>query len=178
MKHENKREEKKKKKGAAGQRGVKEEEAAEDIEEVKAEVEDAAVEGKGGGGEGVLVATPWLRGEAGQLSQANQLLVLTLPWAQGALESGYSADSPLFSSPEVTYVTLRWALRRMMRHHIRNNGEGGGLAVRGGGGGAWAWQPWRESPSQEALYEGPWRASPSLSGVGLGVGLRRRRSLS
>ena len=52
---------------------MKEEEAADDIEQVKAEVEDVAVEGEGAGGGG-LVATPWLRGEAGQawgLSEAN-----------------------------------------------------------------------------------------------------------
>ena len=50
-----------------------------------------AVEGEGVGGEGVLVATPRLRGEPGHawgLSQANKRLVLTLPWAQGALDSG------------------------------------------------------------------------------------------
>ena len=72
--------------------------------------------------------------------------MLTLPWAQGALDSGYSPDAPLFSSPEVTYVTLRWAFRRMLRHRIRNKGEGGGLAVRGGGGGHGHGGPWRESP--------------------------------
>ena len=92
---------------------MKEEEAAEeDIEQVKAEVEGVAVEGEaaGGGGEGVLVATPWLRGEAGHawgLTQANQRLVLTLPWAQAALDSGYSPGAPLFLSPDVTCVTLR-----------------------------------------------------------------------
>ena len=48
-----------------------------------------------------------------------------LPWAQGAMDSGYSPDAPLFSSPEVTYVTLRWPFRRMLRHCIRNKGEGG-----------------------------------------------------
>ena len=63
---------------------MKEEEAATAIEEVKAEIEDMAVEGdaRGGEGEGVLVVTPWLRGEAGHawgLSQANQRNVLTLP---------------------------------------------------------------------------------------------------
>ena len=61
---------------------MKEEEAEEDVEEVKAEVEDVAVEGEGAGGEEVLVATPWWQGEAGHawgLGQANQRLVLTLP---------------------------------------------------------------------------------------------------
>ena len=43
---------------------MKEEEAAEDIEEVKAEVEGVALEGEGAGGGG-LVATPWLRVEVG-----------------------------------------------------------------------------------------------------------------
>ena len=127
---------------------MKEEKAAEDIEEVKAEVEDVAVEGGGAGGEGFLVATPWLRGEAGHpwgLTQAKKRLVLTLPWAQRAVHSGYSPDAPLFSSPEVTYVTLRRAFRRMLRHRIRNKGEGGGLAVRGGGGHGHG-SPWRESP--------------------------------
>ena len=72
--------------------------------------------------------TPWLRGEAGHawgLSHANQRNVLTLPWAQGALDDGYSPNAPVFSSPEVTYVTLRWAFRRLLRHRIRNKGEGG-----------------------------------------------------
>ena len=41
---------------------MKEEEAAEDIEEVKGEVEGVAVEGEGAGGEGVLVGTPWVAG--------------------------------------------------------------------------------------------------------------------
>ena len=67
--------------------------------------------------------------------------MLTLPWAQGVLDSGYSPDAPLFSSPEVTYVTLRWAFRGMLRHHIRNKGEGGTWRYRGGGGGAWAGKP-------------------------------------
>ena len=77
---------------------------------------------------GVLVVTTWLKGEAGHawgLSHANQRNMLTLPWAQGALDSGYSLGAPLFSSPEVTCVTLRWAFRRMLRHRIRNTGEGG-----------------------------------------------------
>ena len=41
--------------------------------------------------------------------------MLRLPWAQGALDSGYSPDAPLFSSPGVTYVTLRWAFHRLLR---------------------------------------------------------------
>ena len=53
---------------------MEKEAAAEDIEQVKAEVEDVAVEGEGAGREGVLVATPWFGGEASHacgLSQAN-----------------------------------------------------------------------------------------------------------
>ena len=76
------------------------------------------------GGEGILVVTPWLRGGGGHawgLSHANQRNVLTLPLVQGALDGGYSPDAPLFSSPEVTYVTLRWAFR-LLRHCIRNKG--------------------------------------------------------
>ena len=88
---------------------------------------------RGGGGEGVLVVIPWLRGEAGHawgLSHTNQRNMLTLPWVQGALDSGYSPDTPLFSSPEATYITLRWAFCRLLRHRIRKKGAGGG----GGGG--------------------------------------------
>ena len=79
-----------------------------------------------------------VEGEAGHawgLSHANQRNVLYPPRAQGALDSGYSPDAPPFSSPEVTYVTLRLAFRRLLRHRIHNTGEGGGggLAVHGGG---------------------------------------------
>ena len=81
--------------------------------------------------------TPWWRGEAGHargLSHAKQRDVLTLSWVKGVLDSGYSPDAPLFSSPEVAYITLRWAFRRLLRHHIRNKGEGGGgLAARNAG---------------------------------------------
>ena len=93
--------------------------------------------------------TPWLSGEAGHawsLSHANHRNVLTLPWVQGALDSGYSPDAPLLSSPEVTYITLRWAFRRLLRDRIHKKGAGGGLAVHGGGGGAWAWKPLPGNP--------------------------------
>ena len=119
--------------------GVKEEEPGEDIEEVKAETEEVAVEDTRG--RGVLVVTPWLRGEAGhawRLSHANHRNVLTLPWVQGALDSGYSPDAPFFSAPEVAYVTMHWAFRRLLRHHIRHKGAGGGLAAHIG---AWTWKP-------------------------------------
>ena len=52
--------------------------------------------------------------------------MLTLPWVQGALDSGYAPDAPLLSSPEVPYVTLRWAFRRLLQHLIRNKVAGGG----------------------------------------------------
>ena len=94
-----------------------------------------------------MVATPWLRGEAGHargLTQVSQRLLLTLPCAQGALDSGYSPDVPLVFSPDVTYITLRWAFWRMLRHRIRNKGEGG--AWRYGGRGHGRGIPWRESP--------------------------------
>ena len=90
--------------------------------------------------------TPFLRAEAGHacdLSHGNQRNVLTLPRLQGAVDSGYSPDAHLFSSPEVTYMTLRWALRRLLRHRIRKKGAGGGgggLVAHRGGGGAWAWE--------------------------------------
>ena len=138
-KKEKKKAEKRKKKEAAGERGVTEEEAATDMEEVKAEIEDMAVEGDAGGGGG-LVVTPWLRGEAGHawgMKPRQPTQRDDLPWAQGALDMGYSPDAHLFSSPEVTYVTLRWAFHRLSRHRIRNKGEGGvgGWRYTGGGGG-------------------------------------------
>ena len=63
-----------------GARGVKEEEPDEEIEEVKAETEEVALEDARGGRS--LVVTLSLRGEASQawgLSPANQHNVLTLP---------------------------------------------------------------------------------------------------
>ena len=107
---------------------MKKEEATTDIEEVKAQIQDMAVKGDARwGGEGFLVVTPWLKGEAGHewgLTHASQRNVLTLPWAEGALDSGYSPDAPLFSSPEVTYVTLRWPIPRVdcpanLEHGVR-----------------------------------------------------------
>ena len=43
----------------------------------------------------------------------------------------------------MTYITLRWAFWRMLRHRIRNKGRGS--AVRGGGGHGRG-SPWRDSP--------------------------------
>ena len=61
-KKEKKMEEKKEEEEAAGGRGVKEEEPDEDNEKVKAETVEVAMEDVGGGG--VLVGTPWLRGDS------------------------------------------------------------------------------------------------------------------
>ena len=44
----------------------------------------------------------------------------------------------------MTYVTLRRAFRRMLRHCIRNKGER--AAWRYGGGGAWVWKPLAGKP--------------------------------
>ena len=40
--------------------------------------------------------------------------------------------------PEVTYITLRWAFRRLLRHRIRTKGAGAAWRYIGG---AWAWKP-------------------------------------
>ena len=85
--------------------------------------------------------TPWFRREAGHAwgpSHANQRTVLTLPWVQRALDSEYSHDAPLFSTPGVTYITLRSAFCRLLRHRIRHKGAGG---VWRHAGGAWTWNP-------------------------------------
>ena len=91
------------------------EEVPEEIEEVKAEVEEVAVEDAGGGGD--VVVTPWLKGEEGHawgLSHTNQRNVVTLPWVQAALDSGCCPDAPLFTSADVAYVTLHWTFRRLL----------------------------------------------------------------
>ena len=97
---------------------------------------DRGGEGRdGGGGSGWrrgwrgFVVTPWFTGEAGHawgLSYAHQHNVLTLPRGQAALDSGYSPDGPVFSSPDVAYITLRRTFHRLSRHRIRNKGPGGG----------------------------------------------------
>ena len=102
---------------------MKEEEPEEEIKEVKAEMEEVAVEDARGGG--VLVVTPWLRGQTG-LSHANQRNVLTLLWVQAALDKGYSPDAPLFSSPDVAYVTCA-------RHFAVFCGTGSGTRLGWGG---------------------------------------------
>ena len=43
----------------------------------------------------------------------------------------------------MTSVTVRWAFRRMLRHRIRNKGEGGAWQY---GRGAWAWKPLAGKP--------------------------------
>ena len=126
--------------------GVKVEEAAEDIEDVKPEVEDVTVEGEGAGGGGVgcdpLVAgggRPCLGPHPSEpVPGADPPLC-----ARGAGQR-VLPDAPPFLSPEVTYVTLRWAFRRMLRHRIHNKGEGGAWRYRGGG--AWAWKPLAGKP--------------------------------
>ena len=115
------------------------------------------------GGGGVLVVTPWLRGEAGHawgLGHANHRNVLTFPWVHVALDSGYSPDAPLFSSPGVTKITLRWAFLRLLRHRIRNKGAGGAWRHTRG---AWAWKP---LPGK--------LLSPIPNQLGLGLGLSAR----
>ena len=97
-------------------------------------------------GGGVLVVTPWLRGEAGHawgLSHANQRNVLILPWVQRAVDSGYSPDTLLFSVPEVTYITLRWTFRRPLAAPHPQQGCMGRLAAHTG---AWTWKPLRGKP--------------------------------
>ena len=106
---------------------MKEEDRREDIEEVKAGMVEVVVQDAGGWG--TWVVTPWLRGEAvcaWGLIYANHLNVLTPPWVHAALGCRYPPDAPFFSAPNVAYVTLRWAFRRLFRHLIRDKGVGGG----------------------------------------------------
>ena len=77
--------------------------------------------------------------------ELNQRNVVTLPWVRGVLDSGYSPDAPLFSSPD---ITLRWAFRRLLRHRIRKKGAAGGLAAHRGGIGM-------EAPAAKALVPHP-----------------------
>ena len=125
----------------------------------------------GGQGEGFFIVTPWLRGEAGHawgLSHAKHRNVVTLPRVQGTFDSGYSPDAPSFFSPEVTYITLRWAFRRLVRHRICNKGAWGAWRYTGG---EWAWKPLPGKPlspihepigardwTQAKVVTGPWGA--------------------
>ena len=126
-----------KKEEAAGGRGVKEEEAATDIEGVKAEMEDVAVEGDarvgGGGGFG---CDPVVEG-GGQPCMGPEPLqpaqCTAPPLGAGSAGQWVLPRCPTFSSPEVTFITLRRAFRRLLRHRIRNKGARGGLAAHGGG---------------------------------------------
>ena len=71
------------------------------VEEVKGRTEGVVVEDRGGRRD--LVATPWLKGEAGHawgLSHANQRNVLTFPRVQAALDHGNFSDAPLFTSAD------------------------------------------------------------------------------
>ena len=81
--------------------------------------------------------------------------MLTLPWAQGALRSRYSPDASLFSSPEGTYFTLHRAFRRILRHRIRNKGDGGAWRHAGGWG-----------MGMEALAGKPMSPIPEPTGAG------------
>ena len=116
---------------------MKDEEATPDIEEVKAHMEDVAVERNtgSGGGEGVSVVTPWLGGEAGHawgLSHANQRNVLTRPWVRGALGSGYSPDAPPFFERPALGILPPFAAPHQQQ------GCWGAWQYTGG---AWAWKP-------------------------------------
>ena len=68
----------------------------------------------------------------------------------------------------MTYVTLRWAFRRMLQHRIRNKGEGGAWRY-GGWGGAWAWKPLAGkplSPIPERIGVGDLTQAKVFSGPG------------
>ena len=109
---------------------MKEEDPGEDIKEVKAETEDVAVEDGGGGG--VFGCDPWLRGEAGHawgLSHANQQNMLTLPWVQGALDSGYSPHAPPF------FRRPSWHTSPCAGHFAAFGGTASATRVLGGPGG-------------------------------------------
>ena len=95
---------------------------------------------EGAQGGGVLVVTRWLRGEAGHAwglrHQPPQCA--NLPLGAGSVAQWVLPRCPLFSAPEVAYITLRWAFRRLLRHRIRNKGAGGAWQHTGG---AWTWKP-------------------------------------
>ena len=109
---------------------MKEGDPKEDIEEVKAETEEEVVEDVEGGG--VLVVTPWLRGEASHawgLSHANQRKVLTLPWVQAALESLWTQRvrrchrHPRSGQVQVHEKRVSWRRLQEWREIAENCGE-------------------------------------------------------
>ena len=53
---------------------------------------------------------------------------------------------PPFLAPDVAYVTMCWAFRRLLRHRIRNNGAGGGGGLAAHMGGHGHGNPSRENP--------------------------------
>ena len=70
----------------------------------------------------------------------------------------------------MTYVTLHWAFRRMLRHRIRNKGEGG--AWRYGGGGIGMEAPSGKAPAPpppEPIGAGDLTQAKSFSGPGGGA---------
>ena len=120
---------------------------------------DTEVEDTGGGGD--LVVTPWFRWEAGHewgLGHANHRNVLTVLWVQAAVDGGYAPNFPLFTLIDVAMVHLRWGFCRLLRHGIRNKGEGEASRYTEGGGGGHKHgtpsgeNPFSPSPNQLVLW--------------------------
>ena len=108
--------------GGNGGRGVKEEHPEENIQEVKAETVEVAVEDAGGGGD--LVATR---------------NVLTLAWVHGGCTVGTPPMPPFLRRPA-------WRMSPCTEHFAVCCGTTSRKRVRGGGGwrntgGAWTWKP-------------------------------------
>ena len=65
-----------------------------------------------------------------------------IPWSAQALEEWCGGDTPLFSAPSKARLTLKLALRQLLRTLIRKNADGkGGWNMDAGRGGAWVWTP-------------------------------------
>ena len=134
-KKQQKKEEPRKKKGVAGGRGMEEEEPATDVEEVEAEMEGVTVEHAwgGAGGQGVLLVTPWLTGEAGHawsLSHANQRNVLTLPSVRG--QWVLARCSPFFEPRGDIHHPALGIMPPFTAPHPKQGCRGGLAAHRGG----------------------------------------------
>ena len=116
--------------------GVKEEEPEEEIEEVKAETEEMAVEEAG---VGFFGCDPMVEGGGGgharDLSHGNPHNVPTLPGMQAALDSGYPPDAPLFfvARRGVYHPALGISPSFAAPEPEQGCGGGGGLAVHKGG---------------------------------------------